>query len=67
MYSGQEFAGRAQCGLGQCGLGFLRAEGCGLRAGLKMRAECGLAGSASEAIDKTVLIIHFFLKKVAIY
>ncbi len=32
MYSGQEFAGRAQCGLGQCGLGFLRAEWCGLRA-----------------------------------
>ncbi len=46
MYSGQEFAGRAQCGLGQCGLGFLRAEWCGLRTGLKMRAECGLAGYA---------------------
>ncbi len=30
MYSGQEFAGRAELGLGQGGLGFLRAEGCGL-------------------------------------
>ena len=64
MYSGQDFAGRAQCGLGQCGLGFLRAEWCGLRAGLKMRAECGLAGSASEAQDKTALFIHFFSKKL---
>ncbi len=36
MDSGQDFAGRAECGLGQCGLGFLRAEGCGLRAGVKI-------------------------------
>ena len=33
MYSGQEFAGRAELGLGQGGLGFLRAEGCGLGPG----------------------------------
>ena len=64
MYSGQEFAGRAQRGLGLCGLGFLRAEWCGLRAGLEIRAECGLAGLASEAQDKTALFIHFFSKKL---
>ncbi len=45
MDSGQDFASRAECGLGQCGLGFLRAEGCGLRAGVKIAGcvrACGL-------------------------
>ncbi len=55
MYLGQEFAGRAQFGLG-----FLLAEWFRLRAGLKMRAECELADSASEAQDKTALFDFFF-------
>ncbi len=59
MYLGQEFAGRAQFGLG-----FLLAEWFRLRAGLKMRAECELADSASEAQDKTALFDIFFQKKL---
>ncbi len=60
MYSGQEFAGRAELGLGPGGLGFLQA-----RAGLKIRAECGLAGSASEVQEKTALLFALLFKKVA--